>query len=134
PAGTAHTPRRWLGRILAAPVRAGEPITDVRLVGPGLVAGYGPGVVAAPVRIADADSVSLVRVGDRVDVLAPDPAGELPTSVAVGRASVVAIPQPDDELGGTASGALIVLAVTPAEAGDLARQSVLGPLLLSIRE
>jgi pilus assembly protein CpaB len=133
PAGSAGTPRRWLGRVLAAPVRAGEPITDMRVVGPGLVAGYGPGAVAAPVRIADADAVALVRVGDRVDVLAPDPTGELLSSVAVAGASVVAVPRADDALAAGTPGALVVLAVTPEEALQLARHSVLGPLLLTLR-
>jgi Flp pilus assembly protein CpaB len=134
PAGAAGTPRRWLGRVLAAPMRAGEPLTDVRVVGPGLVAGYGPGIVAAPVRIADADSVALVRVGDRVDVLAPDPRGLLPPSTAVGDAPVVAIPQVDDDIGASTSGALVVLAVTSQEAQRLAQHAVLGPLVLALRE
>ncbi|MCF2528266.1 SAF domain-containing protein [Yinghuangia soli] len=63
------------GRPLAAAVRRGEPITDVRLVGPQLRGS--PGDVALPVRFADADAARLLRPGDRVDVLAgpaPDPA------------------------------------------------------------
>jgi Flp pilus assembly protein CpaB len=104
PAGSAGTPRRWLGRVLAAPVR-----------------------------IADADAVALVRVGDRVDVLAPDPTGELLSSVAVAGASVVAVPRADDALAAGTPGALVVLAVTPEEALQLARHSVLGPLLLTLR-
>jgi len=134
PAGATHRPARWLGRTLAAPVRAGEPLTDVRLVGPGLVAGYGPGTVAAPVRIADADAVALARVGDRVDVIAPDPRGQLPATLAVGGAPVVAVPEVDEELGSATNGALVVLAVTPTEAQRLAAQSVLGPLVLALRE
>ena len=134
PAGAARSPSRWMGRTLAAPVRAGEPLTDVRVVGPGLVAGYGPGVVAAPVRIADAGSVALTRVGDRVDVIAPDPRGQLPPTLAVGNAAVVAIPAVDDDLGSSTSGALVVLAVSPMEAERLAAQSVLGPLVLTLRE
>jgi len=134
PTGTAGSPARWVGRTLAAPMRAGEPITDVRVVGPGLVAGYGPGIVAAPVRIADADSVALARVGDQVDVIAPDPRGQLPPTLAVGDAAVVAIPAVDDELGSSTAGALVVLAVTSLEAQRLAAQSVLGPLVLVLRE
>lgn len=134
PAGAARTTARWVGRTLAAPVRAGEPLTDVRVVGPGLVAGYGPGAVAAPVRIADADAVTLARVGDRVDVIAPDPRGQLPPTLAVAGAPVVAVPEADDELGSGSSGGLVVLAVSPAEAQLLAAQSVLGPLVLSLRE
>lgn len=134
PSGAAGTPGRLLGRVLAAPVRAGEPLTDVRIVGPGLVRGYGPGMVAAPVRIGDAGSVALVQVGDRVDVLAPDPRGQHPPSVAVSGAPVVAVPRVDDEIGAGESGALLVLAVTSGDAQRLAQHSVLGPLVLALRE
>jgi pilus assembly protein CpaB len=134
PAGAARTPRRLLGRVLAAPVRAGEPVTDVRVVGPGLVRAYGPDAVAAPVRIADADSVALVRVGDRVDVLAPDPRGLQAPSTAVADAPVVAIPAAEGEVAASTAGALVVLAVTASEARGLARHGVLGPLVLALRE
>ncbi|MGH3366316.1 MAG: SAF domain-containing protein [Nocardioidaceae bacterium] len=133
PAGAAARPARVVGRTLAAPVRDGEPLTDVRVLGPSLVQAYGPGLVAAPVRIADADSVALVRVGDRVDILAPDPSSQLPTSVAVADAPVVAVPRPQEEVASTA-GALIVVAVSTDEALQLAQHSVLGPLVLTLRE
>jgi pilus assembly protein CpaB len=133
PTGAAATPQRMLGRVLAAPVRAGEPLTDVRVVGPGLVGGLGPGMVAAPVRIADADSVALVRVGDRVDVLAPDPRGQLPPSIAVTDAPVVAVPRPGEEVTASTSGALLVLAVSADDAQRLAQHAVIGPLVLALR-
>jgi Flp pilus assembly protein CpaB len=134
PSGASATAERLLGRVLAAPVRAGEPVTDVRVVGPGLVRGYGPGRVAAPVRIADADSVALVRVGDRVDVLAPDPRGQHPPSVAVADAPVVAVPRVEEEIAAGTSGALLVVAVTSGDAQRLAQHAVLGPLVLALRE
>ncbi|MGH8829246.1 MAG: SAF domain-containing protein, partial [Jiangellaceae bacterium] len=37
-----------VGRVLAGPLRAGEPITDLRVVGPSLLEGWGSGVVASP--------------------------------------------------------------------------------------
>lgn len=133
PAGAAASPQHLLGRVLTGPVRAGEPLTDVRVVGPGLLRGYGPGVVAAPVRIADADAVALLRADDRVDVLAPDPRGLLPPSTAVAGAPVVAVPRPRGELGTAASGALVVLAVPVSDAAQLARHGVLGPLMVALR-
>ncbi|MFV2177770.1 SAF domain-containing protein [Actinomadura sp. LOL_016] len=69
------------GRVLAGPMRRGEPLTDVRVIGDRLLRGYGPDKVATPIRIADADTVRLVRPGDRIDVLAAPPAtshGEAP--------------------------------------------------------
>jgi Flp pilus assembly protein CpaB len=80
PAGSLGWPRQAVGQTLAAPLRRGEVVTDVRLLGPALLASVpvpGGGApagtarpVAAPVRIADPDAVGLLRVGDRVDVLA----------------------------------------------------------------
>ena len=114
------------GRTLAAPLRAGEPLTDVRLVAPGLLQGY-PGLVAVPLRIPDPDTVSLLRVGDRIDVLATDPAGGGTTVVAHG-VPVLALPQLPDEassLGASAvtPGRLVVVGATVEASAELADAS-----------
>jgi SAF domain len=70
PGGALRNP--VTGRVLAGPMRRGEVITDARLVGGGLLKRYGPGIVAAPVRVADAATIRLLRPGDHVDVLAAD--------------------------------------------------------------
>jgi Flp pilus assembly protein CpaB len=66
PAGLLADP---LGHTLAGPVRAGEPLTDARMLGPSLLAGQPDGTVAVTVRLSDAGT-GLVHAGDRVDVLA----------------------------------------------------------------
>jgi len=118
-----------LGRTLAAPLRRGEPVTDVRLVGPGLLDGYdgagagsptGDDAVALPVRIPDPGVVALLRVGDRVDLLATDPSGGGTTTVATD-VPVLAIPQPDPSAQGfgatgTLSGRLVVVRTTQKDA------------------
>ncbi|HEY9474842.1 MAG TPA: RcpC/CpaB family pilus assembly protein, partial [Mycobacteriales bacterium] len=59
------------GRRVAGPVRRGEALTDVRLVGAGLAAGLSrSGSVAVSVRLDDPAVAGLLRPGDRVDVLA----------------------------------------------------------------
>jgi Flp pilus assembly protein CpaB len=80
-----------LGRLVAGPVRRGEPLTDVRLLGPSLLAAVarGPDVVAVPVRFADAGAAALLRPGDRVDVLAAPPDTALPPDLPA------AAPAPD---------------------------------------
>lgn len=69
------------GQVLAAPVRKGEPVTDLRVLGPSLLRSYAePGggeVVAAPVRVADTGVLAYVRVGSRVDVLAAGASGSV---------------------------------------------------------
>lgn len=120
----ARTPTRVLGRTLAAPVRRGEPVTDVRLVGPALAQGY-PGLVTVPVRIPDPGVVALLRVGDRIDLVAVDPQGGGTEVVATG-VPVLALPQPDSEdtsatgLGGR----LVVVGAAPGEIDKLADASV----------
>ncbi|MFK0169280.1 hypothetical protein ACIQU5_10790 [Streptomyces sp. NPDC090306] len=74
--------------------------------------------VTAPVRIADAATVRLLRPGDRVDVIASEP------SAAGGAARVVAhgarVTRVPELLDGTAGlGALVLLAVPRADAAGL---------------
>lgn len=106
---------RAVGRTLAAPVRRGETVTDVRLVSPSLAAGY-PGRVALPVRIADPAAVALLRVGDRVDLVAADPRRGGASYVAVGL-PVAALPTSTGHGSGDAglTGRLVVLAALPSD-------------------
>jgi pilus assembly protein CpaB len=97
PDGVAAAVDQVTGQVLAGPLRRGEPVTDVRLVGPGLWSQVPAGQVAAPVRLADLAVATLLRPGDRVDVLA--------TTADAGRAEVVA------------AGALVVSA-PPVDATD----------------
>ncbi|MBT2479467.1 hypothetical protein [Streptomyces sp. ISL-94] len=64
-------------------------------------------MVSAPVRIADAATVRLLRPGDRVDVVAAERAGE-PRVVAAG-ARVAQVPAAEQDVGD--GGALVVLSV-----------------------
>jgi Flp pilus assembly protein CpaB len=113
PAELGPPPGRWLsaadllGRELAAAVRAGEVLSDTRLVGPGLLAGQPPGTLAVPIRLADTAAAGIVAVGDRVDVLAgagPDAtgfdAGPARTGVVASDVLVLAIPGRDAAQGG----------------------------------
>ncbi|WP_438313557.1 hypothetical protein ACSHWO_20185 [Streptomyces sp. HUAS TT3] len=67
-------------------------------------------MVSAPVRIADAATVRLLRPGDRVDVVAAERAG--PPRVVAEGARVVGVPDPEkDGADAGAGGALVVLSV-----------------------
>ena len=96
------------GRTLAAPVRRGEPVTDVRLVGPGLADGH-PGLTAVPVRLPDAGMVRLLAAGDRIDLVAADPQGSGARVVAAG-VPVLAVPgAPTDAASDGVTGRLVVV-------------------------
>jgi Flp pilus assembly protein CpaB len=122
PEGSMQVPEQVAGRVLAAPVRRGEPVTDVRVVAPGLLEGY-PGLVAAPVRVADAAVVALLEVGDRVDLVATRPDSASAT-VVVSDAPVVALPDPGGSGEGPLAGGLVVVAVDDEAALRLAEASV----------
>ncbi len=105
-----------VGETLAAPVRGGEPITDVRLVGEGLAAAH-PDLTTLPVRLPDADQAALLAPGDRIDLIATDPqAGG--SRVVASDAVVLAVPEVSGQESAAAAtgagGALVVLGVAPA--------------------
>lgn len=112
PDGLAEAP---VGRTLAAPLRRGEPVTDVRLVGPGLAAGY-PGLTLVPVRFPDAAAVGVLRPGDRIDVVAADPRAGDAETVAAG-AVVVTLLADATDVAQLPAGRLVLLAV-PAGGAD----------------
>lgn len=119
PEGVTRSPTDVVGRVVAAPLRRGEPLTDVRLVAAGLLEGY-PGRVAVPIRVADVGSVGLLRVGDRVDVVATPPDGG-PATVVAAAAPVAALPREAEGTGPVlpGSGGLVVLAVSRDDALEL---------------
>jgi Flp pilus assembly protein CpaB len=107
------------GRTLAGSLRAGEPVTDLRLVGPGLTSSLGGGQVAAPVRLADLAVAGLVRPGDRVDVLATAPDADT-AEVVVAGALVLAPPAAPGNATTGATEGLLLLAVAPETGARLA--------------
>ncbi len=114
-----------VGSVLAAPVRRGEVLTDARVLGPGLTSGAS-GLVALPVRISDPGTVSLLRVGDLVDLIAVPVQGvdSLSGAPGVGAAGrvvaravrILAIPPTDSATHALATpGRLVVLGIETGE-------------------
>ena len=142
PAGLVTTPT---GRRLAAPVRSGEAITDVRLAGPGLLNGQPRGTVAVGIRPADVSTTAMVHPGDRVDVYAgPGQDGSPPAAVVSGALVLATVdttgdgaPLPgigtltasDAEAGGAG---LLVLAVPGSGLARVAALSAGRPLTIAV--
>lgn len=129
PAGTQPDPGALVGRVLAGSVRAGEPLTDVRLVGPGVTDLLLEGQVAAPVRLTDLAVAALVRTGDHVDVLATAPDAEQAEVVAPA-ALVLAAPPPAGAVSDPGAG-LLLLAVDAPTAARLAAAATTATLTVS---
>jgi Flp pilus assembly protein CpaB len=131
PEGVLPSAAQAVGRTTAAPIRAGEAITDVRLVSGSLLAGY-PGRVAAPVRIGDPGAVDLLKAGDRVDLIAADPQGRSLARTIAADVPVIAVPRRRDPAPTAVQGGLIVVAVPESTARAVATASVASYLSIVI--
>ncbi|MYU67090.1 hypothetical protein, partial [Streptomyces sp. SID69] len=88
-------------------------------------------LVAAPVRIADAATVRLLRPGDRVDVVAAqDPSAGGGARVLARGVRVTRVPAPLD--GAAETGALVVLAVPRTLAAGLVGASATARLAVTL--
>ncbi|MFF9329407.1 RcpC/CpaB family pilus assembly protein [Streptomyces sp. NPDC014776] len=141
-AGPRETPDRVRGhpqaRPSSAPAVAPADASSGRAAG---AAGAAGETVAAPVRIADAGTVRLLRPGDRVDVIAVEDGaggagGERGAAGAADGAQVVArgarvarLPEDVDDVAG--GGALVVLAVPRATAARLVGASATARLAVT---
>jgi pilus assembly protein CpaB len=117
PAGAFVEPGAVAGRQVVGGVRAGEALTDVRLLGPvAAVAAAGVSDAAGvPVRLADAGVAALLTPGTRVDLVAAgaDGAEEVPAEPAVlapGAVVLAVLPAPER----TAGSAPVVVVALPA--------------------
>lgn len=114
---------RAVGRTTSGALTAGEPVTAARLLDGSLLTAY-PGLVAEPVRIGDAAAVGLLRVGDRIDILAARPDSQDPAVTVASDVPVVAVPRVTGQTADLTRGRLIVVAVPRAEANALATAGV----------
>lgn len=122
PSGTVA---RAEGRVLAGPMRRGEFLTDARVRAADAPAD--PGLVATPVRLADAAVARLLHPGDRVDVLAART--DLPARTVAAAVPVVAVPGPGDDTG---EGALVVVRTDRRQAAVLAQAATDSRLSITV--
>jgi Flp pilus assembly protein CpaB len=131
PDGSVGDADQAVGRTLAAPMSRGEVLTRVRTLGRGLLRGY-PGATAVPLRITDEAVAAMLRVGDRVDLLAADPDGRASPRVLAREVPVVATPRPGDASLSAGSPGRLVVAAVPTESAEevaaAAATSVLIPI------
>ncbi|MFJ7212201.1 SAF domain-containing protein [Amycolatopsis sp. NPDC098790] len=128
PAGALGAVNGVDGRLLAGAVRAGEPLTDVRLAT--TIPGAGdPATATVPVRLADAGVAELLEPGGHVDVVAaPEPG--VPSSVLAGGATVVAVGHREPS---AAKGPLVLLRLPEAVATRVAAISLERPVTVTLR-
>lgn len=133
PEGAARAPAAVQGRTLAAPVRRGEPLTDVRLAGPELAHAISadPAAVSVPLRLLDPDIAALLHPGAVVDVVTLGERQDQPVVLASG-ARVLAVLS-TDRRGAATEGSLVLLALDPMGATRVAGASLSQALTVTLR-
>lgn len=117
------------GRLLVAPVRAGEVLRQRDVVGSTLLSALGDALVAVPVRLADDGVAALLQPGDVVDLVAVHDGS---AAVVAAGVRVLAVPRPaasTSVLGassGSEGGSLVVVAASAADGLALQRAEAEG--------
>ncbi|MEO6880766.1 MAG: SAF domain-containing protein [Mycobacteriaceae bacterium] len=132
PGGAVREATRVTGRTVAGGVRGGEPMTDVRVLGPALanLATHRPDATSVPVRLSDPDVADLLRSGDEVTVLVLG--GESGSVRVLTRAAVV-LAVPPAPARGNGKGRLVVLGVGLDDAAAVAAASLQGQVTVTFR-
>ncbi len=142
PSGALTTPDAAVGAMLAGSARAGEPLTDARLVS-GAVLASGSGIGAGdtepddtatvPIRLSDVAITGLLRPGTRVDVITADDTSD-EGRVLASDATVVTVTA-TDETNQTAArdGPLVLIALPADTATQVAAASLRQPVTVTLR-
>ena len=132
PDGAARSPAAVLGRMLAAPIRRGEALTDVRLTGPDLtrLISGNPELMSVPLRLADPGVAALLHAGATVDVVTVGPQQGDPVVLARA-ARVLAVLESGS---GTVErdGKLVLVALDPVAATRVAATSLSQSLTVTV--
>lgn len=131
PDGAARTTSAVLGRTLAAPVRRGEPLTDVRLTGSELTRTVtaNPDTMSVPLRLVDPGIAALLHPGAVVDVVT---VGERREPVVLARgARVLAVLEASIRTG-ERDGRLVLVALDPVAAARVAAASLSQTLTVTV--
>lgn len=131
PDGAATTVEEVSGRLLAAPLRRGEPVTDVRLAGPELARAMSaePGAVSVPLQLADPEIAALLHPGATVNVVTLGAQQDQPLVLARDATVLTVLPPGNDR---SERGQLVLLALGPDAATRVAAASLSRPITVTV--
>lgn len=138
PDGALRSADAAIGRTLAAPLRRGEPVTDVRLAGAALARAVAadPDAVSVPLRLADEGVARLLHPGAVVDVVTLGERQDVPVVLARD-AEVLAVLAAGDggapAAAAVSSGPLVLVALDPDAATRVAGASLSAALTVTFR-
>ena len=137
PTGAFHEVPAVRDKVLASSVRAGEALTDVRLIGPEniKITTGDPKAAAVPIKLADARVADLLQPGSRIDVIGKG-ADQRASPMLATDAIVLSIRQADGAQGGIGAmgrDRLIVVALPREKAAQVAAAALSEPLAITLR-
>ncbi|MDQ3154445.1 MAG: SAF domain-containing protein [Actinomycetota bacterium] len=132
PDGAATSVEAVAGRVLAAPLRRGEPVTDVRVTGTALARSVSgdSGAVSVPVRLSDPDVAALLHPGATVDVVTLGERQDQPVVLARGARVLTVLAE---GRGPGAEGRLVLVALDPDAATRVAGASLSQAVTVTVR-
>ncbi|HEU0087301.1 MAG TPA: SAF domain-containing protein [Pseudonocardiaceae bacterium] len=132
PVGAAQVTAAVQGRTLAAPVRRGEPLTDLRLTGSALARAVSadPAAVSVPLRLPDPDIAALLHPGAVVDVVTLGPQGQ-PVVLASGARVLAVLEAATDTV--AKEGRLVLVALDSTGATRVAAASLAHSVTVTVR-
>ncbi|TCP53043.1 Flp pilus assembly protein CpaB [Tamaricihabitans halophyticus] len=138
PTGALTNSEAALGQTLTSAARAGEPITDARLIGPAntaLTTGTAAAdTTAVPVRLADSGVAELLRPGMRVDLVTTQEHAGAADPLARDATVLTVITDRDDHAEGAAQeGTLAILALPDKTATQVAGASLTRAVTVTLR-
>lgn len=129
-----------VGATLAGPVRRGEMLTDLRVLGPRLAeSAAGKDARIVPVPLTDAATLDMIRTGDIVDILTvadhgPGTSSDSPpepTVLATGAVVVLVSPKPASR--GIGTQRAVMVALPPQQANRVAAIALVQAVTLTFR-
>lgn len=127
PDGAVHDAAPLTGAVLTAALRAGEIVTDIRVVGPRLaaVAAGTENARIVPIRLADNAITDVLRAGDRVDVVAVEDSDAAAAATLATDAAVVLVSGSPTESGpGRTTERVVLVALDSTRAAAVAAASL----------
>ncbi len=121
------------GATLASPVRRGEVLTDVRLLGSRLAeSAAGPDARIVPLHLADDAVVDLIRTGDVVDILAAPDTGADAVSRVVATDAVVVLVSAKPKSASGANDRVLLVALPASAANAVAGAAMVSTVTLTL--
>lgn len=122
-----------VGATLTSPVRRGEVLTDVRLLGPRLAESTaGPDARIVPLTLADAAVLDLLRPGDVVDIVAAAPDTDSAAKLVATGAIVVLVSAETSGLMAGNGGRVVLVALPAAAARTVAAAALVDAIGLTL--